>query len=193
MPDAVRPTQDMVRQALFSMLGGSICRARFMDLYAGTGSVGIEAHSRGAAWVCWVELNRRVFQVLGENVKALCGEAGEQVQSDAVAYLKRANPGAPFDIVFADPPYRAGHSGKDFSKGISGRQIMRIPEDGDWLPTVLNLLRIGRWLRDGGLVVVEQASGVCVMPGPEWQQLRTRRYGSAQLTVLRMGLSNQQN
>jgi len=190
VPDAVRPTQDMVRQALFSMLGGIVDGARVMDLYAGTGVVGIEARSRGAVWVCWVELNRKVFSVLRENVKALCGEAGELVQGDVVAYLKRHNPGEPFDIIFADPPYRADHSGKDFSKGVSGRQMMRMPEDVSWLPTVLDLLRRGNWLKDGGFVVVEQAFGVCGTLGSEWEQLRTRRYGSAQLTVLRMGLSN---
>ena len=189
VPDAVRPTQDMVRQALFSMLGESICGARFMDLYAGTGAVGMEAHSRGAVWVCWVELNRKVFPVLRDNVKALCGETGELVQSDTVAYLKRNNPGEPFDIVFADPPYRADHSGKDYSKGVSGRQMMQVPEGVGWLPAVLNLLRAGHWLRDGGLVIVEQAVGACGLLGAEWQVIKERQYGSAQLMVLRMGLS----
>jgi len=100
----IRPTQDRIKQAIFSALGERVPGARVLDLYAGTGALGLEALSRGAASALFVEKNRASCQCIRENV-ALCGFAQDGVvrEQDAVAHLK----GAPtaYDLVFADPPY----------------------------------------------------------------------------------------
>ena len=111
--DKVRPTQDRVRQALFSSLAARIPGSRFLDLFAGSGAVGLEAWSRGAALVCWVESDAKVFEVLQGNVVALCGSASghaeEQewrvIRSDVFRFLNGLQGAAGYDIVFADPPY----------------------------------------------------------------------------------------
>jgi len=116
----IRPTQEKVRQALFSALGEKIEGCRFLDLFAGTGAVGLEAWSRGASSVCWVEIDARVFSVLRRNVLHLCvsqgdangNEAGASsiktrtVRADAVKFLsKTGRESALYDVIFADPPY----------------------------------------------------------------------------------------
>ncbi len=95
----VRPTPDRLREALFSILAPRIDGAVFTDLYAGTGAVGIEALSRGAARAVFVETNRAAIQVIRANLKSLGLEDRAQV-------LTRLTPGALGDIVFMDPPYR---------------------------------------------------------------------------------------
>ena len=92
---AVRPTQDRVRQALFSALATRIAGSQFLDLFAGSGAVGLEAWSRGAAGVVWVEQNPRVLRVLQANIGALCAPAGvacgtaRAVRSDVLGFLER--------------------------------------------------------------------------------------------------------
>lgn len=84
VPDGpVRPTQDRVREALFSMLGDRVVGARFLDLFAGSGAVGIEAWSRGAAQVCFVENNKRAYLILRQSVNELCASAGAEKSSRA--------------------------------------------------------------------------------------------------------------
>ena len=102
---ATRPTSDRVREALFSALG-DVRGARVLDLYAGTGALGIEALSRGATQATFVESARAALAALRENLAALGLEASARVVAQPVA---RAVPGlsGPFDLVFADPPYAA--------------------------------------------------------------------------------------
>ena len=102
---ATRPTSDRVREALFSALG-DVRGARVLDLYAGTGALGIEALSRGAAQATFVESARAALGALRENLAALGIEGSARVLGQPVA---RALPGlaGPFDLVFADPPYAA--------------------------------------------------------------------------------------
>jgi 16S rRNA (guanine966-N2)-methyltransferase len=104
---STRPTSDRVREALFSMLGG-VEGARVLDLFAGTGALGIEALSRGAAGVVFVERDRAAARVLGENLRALEIGPGraELRRVEALAALARASEGGEFyDLVFIDPPY----------------------------------------------------------------------------------------
>jgi 16S rRNA (guanine966-N2)-methyltransferase len=102
----LRPTSGRVKEALFSILGARIEGARFLDLYAGTGAIGIEAASRGAAQVAFVESNSASLRVLQSNLRH-CGMSDDvDVHACAAeAFVGRATPPA-FDIVFADPPYR---------------------------------------------------------------------------------------
>jgi 16S rRNA (guanine966-N2)-methyltransferase len=101
---AARPTSDKVREALFSILG-DISGQRVLDLYAGTGAVGIEAVSRGAAEAVLVERDRRMASVIERNLSETLGREdgrAKLVRGDALKYLASAKP---FDLVFIDPPY----------------------------------------------------------------------------------------
>ncbi len=164
--DKVRPTQDRVREALFSMVMTAIPDAVFIDLFAGSGAVGLEAHSRGARSVTWVEQDPRNVAVLKENIAALMPGEGEVACSEVSRWLKGAGRGRQATVVFADPPYVVGRD-----QGFAG---------------VMRLLRENRVLSVDGLFVAE-------MPGdrhPEevegWTLLRDRTYGHTRLAIYRM-------
>ena len=100
---ALRPTQDRIRQVIFSSLAEHIPGARVLDLYAGTGSFGIEALSRGAASAVFVEQEREAVQCIRDNLAHCRLSGGDIRQADALAYLDSAKNS--FDFIFADPPY----------------------------------------------------------------------------------------
>ena len=101
-----RPTQDYVRESLFNIIRWDVEDARVLDLFAGTGQLGIEALSRGAKKCTFVENNRQAYKVVEENVKHCKLEQGARiVMSDAYAFLSRRDS---FDIAFLDPPYKQG-------------------------------------------------------------------------------------
>ncbi len=100
----VRPTSDKVKQALFNILGEKVRESVFLDLYAGAGGIGIEAISRGAARVYFVDDSRESLQAIRHNVEqAGFGERASVISAKAAAFLKKG--GEQFDIVFLDPPY----------------------------------------------------------------------------------------
>ncbi|HEX7189164.1 MAG TPA: 16S rRNA (guanine(966)-N(2))-methyltransferase RsmD [Actinomycetes bacterium] len=159
-----RPTADRTREALFSTLEselGSLAGRRVADLYAGSGAVGIEALSRGAAHCLLVESDQRAVRTLRENV-ALVGLPGAQVVSGRVERMVgRAATGPAYDLVFLDPPYELSD---------------------DDLRAVLAAAVANGWLATGAVVAVERATR-----GGEWawppgiRPLRSRRYGEATL------------
>ncbi len=100
--DSARPTPDRLRETLFDILGARIGGASFLDAYAGTGSVGIEALSRGAKHVCFLEKDRRALDVIRENLTAL---GLERFATVVAGPALRAIPNFPAEIVFLDPPY----------------------------------------------------------------------------------------
>lgn len=102
--DGLRPTPDRVRETLFNWLQNVISGARCLDLFAGSGALGFEALSRGAAAAVMVDHHPQVLRSLRENARALGADAASIVDADALAYLGNAAP-APFDIVFLDPPF----------------------------------------------------------------------------------------
>lgn len=107
--EAVRPTREMVREAWFSALGEAVREARVLDLFAGSGALGIEALSRGASSVVFVESDRRCAAVIEENLLELeVGERGRLVRSDVASFLARLDEGERYDIALADPPYGSG-------------------------------------------------------------------------------------
>ena len=129
----LRPTPDRVRETLFNWLQGEIRGARCLDLFAGSGALGLEALSRGAAHVCAVEQNRTVAQRLRDNIALLHeGAAAEVVQADALRLLQTP-PDSPFDIVFLDPP---------FADGL--------------LPAASRLLEQNDWLSPAAMIYLEQ-------------------------------------
>ena len=163
--DVLRPTQDRVREALFSMLMHETPCARFLDLFAGVGGVGLEALSRGAADCTFVELVPRHLAVLKANVSALGAEARcHLVRADAYAWLDTFE-GVPFDVAFADPPYELG-----VEKGYAA---------------VLATLAARNVVRPGGLFIAEMASRQGAPEHPLWELCRDRAYGQTRLAVYR--------
>ncbi|MEX2550070.1 MAG: 16S rRNA (guanine(966)-N(2))-methyltransferase RsmD [Nitriliruptoraceae bacterium] len=104
--DDVRPTADRVREALFSSLQALLPGARVLDLFAGSGALGLEAASRGAVGVTLVERDRRTLAVLRDNVETVSLPGVAVISAAAQTALAGALPGGPFDVVLADPPYR---------------------------------------------------------------------------------------
>jgi 16S rRNA (guanine(966)-N(2))-methyltransferase RsmD len=118
----LRPTSEKVKEALFNILGEKVKDSVFLDLYAGTGGIGIEALSRGAGKAIFVESNPLMKKTLRENLSSLgFVDRAEVIESDAGVFLKRAiKKGERFDILFIDPPYYTGEMEKIFkilSKG----------------------------------------------------------------------------
>ncbi len=105
---STRPIGERVKEALFSVLGNRVVDARFLDLYAGTGSVGIEALSRGARWAVFVERQRQAVMTIGDNL-ALTGlrDRAQVVRGDAFALLRREDL-EPFDLIYVAPPQYKG-------------------------------------------------------------------------------------
>jgi 16S rRNA (guanine(966)-N(2))-methyltransferase RsmD len=110
---ALRPTSDRLRETLFNVLGPTVAGARFVDVFAGTGAVGIEALSRGAAEVVFIEKHPPAVALIRKNLESLGVRSGATVfGADALRGLemlaaKKKGAGAPFDFVFLDPPYAA--------------------------------------------------------------------------------------
>lgn len=122
----VRPTSDRLRETLFNVLAPRIEGARFLDLYAGTGAVGIEAISRSASEVVFVESEMRSLRAIRENLKELGIEgAAEVVQEDAPRALRRMQ--GEFDVVFLDPPY-AMQGQYEASLGLLGAGALLAPD-----------------------------------------------------------------
>jgi len=155
----VRPTQDRVREALFSMLGARLVDARFLDLYAGSGSVGLGAASRGAAFVCWVERSRRVLPVLKANVDRV-DVPGRVVGASVATFLRGGHNEDPYDIVFADPPY-------DLSEDDADRMIRAVGTSGV--------------MAGDGIFVFEQAASSTASDRPGWRTVAQRIYGQTRL------------
>ena len=107
---AVRPTTDRVREAWMSIVGERLPGAEVVDLFAGSGALGLEALSRGAARVTFVEKSRGAIRVLERNIRALgAGAVASVVQGDALAHLRALEP-LRYDLAFADPPYDRGYA-----------------------------------------------------------------------------------
>mgnify|MGYP000535916727 CR=1 FL=1 len=102
----LRPTPDRIRETLFNWLGQSLYAQRGLDLFAGTGSLGIEALSRGASDVVFVERERKVADQISTNLATLGAEHGQVLSIDVDAFLSQT--GSPFDLVFLDPPFHQG-------------------------------------------------------------------------------------
>jgi 16S rRNA (guanine966-N2)-methyltransferase len=163
--DKVRPTQDRVRSALFSMLADFVPGARVLDLFAGSGAVGFEAISRGAREAVWVEKDLRTVQILKDNLHAL-QLSGIVVTDDVMRWLRQVV-ASPFDLVFADPPYEWA---KEHGFGA-----------------LAGLLRDRGLLRPGGVLVTEQPADLPAAELPGLELLRDREYGQTRLAVYRLG------
>ncbi|HEU0019142.1 MAG TPA: 16S rRNA (guanine(966)-N(2))-methyltransferase RsmD [Thermoleophilaceae bacterium] len=158
--DATRPTADRVREALFSILG-DVSGARVLDLYAGSGALGIEALSRGAAAAVFVDSSQAAVTAIRRNLSELGLEAPVQ-RRDALAYLAAAADGDPYDLVFADPPYDSA---------------LRVgPDLAERLPPILS--------EDAVIVTESNKRAPLELPFP---LLRERSYGDTRIAVHRNG------
>lgn len=155
----VRPTADRVKEALFSILGPRLREATVVDCFAGTGSLGIEALSRGAARVFFVENDRKTLAVLEDNLERLTEpETRVVLPLDALDPRAWAERALPADVVLADPPYRRG-LGLAFLAGLGEVQA----------------------LRSGGILVVEHETET-ETGHPAWETVDRRRYGDTTLS-----------
>ena len=164
---AIRPTADRLRETLFNILAHAyddpVTGARVLDLFAGTGALGIEAASRGAAFVLFVDDGAEARALIRQNVEALgLGGITRVFRRDA-AKLGAAHPLEPFSLVFLDPPY---------GKGLAER--------------ALNSARDGGWLAPDALIVVEEAADAAFAPPEGFEEIERRDYGDTQLIFLKL-------
>nr|WP_256474154.1 16S rRNA (guanine(966)-N(2))-methyltransferase RsmD [Lutimaribacter sp. EGI FJ00013] len=160
----LRPTTDRTRESLFSVLQGGrfgdpIPQARVLDLFAGTGALGLEALSRGADCACFVENGRKAQGLIAKNIQTLgVGDRAQLVRRDATRL--GPNPQSPFGLVFLDPPY---------GKGLGEK--------------ALAAARAGGWVASGALIVWEEGADITL---PDWGVLQDQRnYGDTLITLIR--------
>jgi len=150
----LRPTPDRVRETLFNWLGQRLDGLACLDLFAGSGALGFEALSRGAARVVMVERDRATARALRENAKKLEARGAEVVESDAIAWLAHAP--QPFDVVFLDPPY---------ASDLAQRALAKLTP----------------WVAPGGRVYLE--GGEAIDAPLDWRVLREDRAGAVRYAL----------
>jgi 16S rRNA (guanine966-N2)-methyltransferase len=164
---AIRPTSDRLRESLFNILahryGDPIPGTRVLDLFAGTGALGLEAMSRGAAFALFIDDGAEARALMRQNVEALgLGGVTRIFRRDATR-LGAVHPNAPFGLVFLDPPYR---------KGLA--------------ETSLASLRDGGWLAPEALMIVEEAADAGFAAPQGFAEIERRRYDDTEFTFLRV-------
>ena len=164
--NAIRPTSDRLRESVFNILvhgySDPIAGARVLDLFAGTGALGIEAISRGARFALFVEDSAEGRAIIRENVDVLgLGGVTRLFRRDATR-LGDAHPVEPFSLVFCDPPYERGLAEK-----------------------ALTSARDGGWLVDGAIIVVEEATSAKFSLPERFQELERRDYDDTEIIFLR--------
>jgi len=165
---AIRPTADRLRESLFNILvhayGDPVTGARVLDLFAGTGALGLEALSRGAAFALFVDDAAEARALLRENIATLgLGGVTRIFRRDATR-LGPAHPIEPFSLVFLDPPY---------GKGLAEK--------------ALGSARAGGWLAPGALIVVEEAADAAFRAPAGFEEIERRRYDDTEMVFLRLG------
>ena len=161
----VRPTKEQVREAIFSSLGGSCEGLKVLDLFAGAGSLGLEAWSRGAKSVTFVEQNPAVWKNLQENIHAFENDQLGQarcIKADAIRWLSRATDS--FDLILADPPYDLPDAMPQTLAGIMEHSVLT----GD------------------GLLVYELRSSDAFEVSTAWKLFREKVYGDTRILVLQL-------
>ena len=150
----LRPTPGVVRETLFNWLQAEAEGSRCLDLFAGSGALGFEAASRGAARVVEVEAHPKVVRALKRNITMLDAPQMEVVAADVKRFLRRS-PGEPFDLVFLDPPFGEG-----------------------WVGPCCETLEADDWLAPGARIYVEAERDLQSPPVPgSWERLRHKQVG----------------
>jgi len=160
----VRPTMDRVKAAIFSSLGEMVVGARVLDLFAGTGALGIEALSRGAASATFVDDERMSARAIEANLKRTKFN-GTVREYDVFDFIGNAR--AQFDLIFADPPYEKMRSGEAFTD------------------LLMNEAKLAALLAPEGLFVLEKRPDEEIPPAALWEITRARKYGATEVLFLR--------
>lgn len=151
--DGLRPTTDRVKETIFNWLAADVRDSRCLDLFAGSGALGLEALSRFAKHVTFIELDKSAALQIKNNLATLSATQGQLLQMDAVSFLQ--GPATPFDLVFLDPPFRR-----------------------DLLPQVCQLLEERGWLADNALIYLEREKEMADLSLPShWQCLKDKQAG----------------
>ena len=161
----VRPTMDRVKAAIFSSLGDIIAGARVLDLFAGSGALGIEALSRGACSVVSVEADRQSAEIIEGNLARtkLNGRVREQ---DVFDFLQHASGAEIFDVVFADPPYEKTEAGERFTEKLLANEALFQLLDPD------------------GIFVLEKRPAEALPETKLWRLIRQKTYGATEVLFL---------
>jgi 16S rRNA (guanine966-N2)-methyltransferase len=162
----VRPTMDKVRGAIFDSLRDVVPGARVLDLFAGSGALGIEALSRGAAGVVFVEKERRAADTIERNLAKTRLSAAIHC-GDVFSYLDRLAAPQAFDLVLADPPYAHAPGEREFDREL------------------LTSASLQRALAPGGIFILEHLPGAKLPLGEAWECFRQKRYGATEVAMLR--------
>lgn len=162
---AIRPTSDRTRESIFNILmhayGDPVSGARVLDLFAGTGGLGFEALSRGAAFALFVDDGAEARALIRQTIQAL-GTAGiSRIFRRDATRLGDVHPNEPFALVFLDPPY---------GKGLAEKALVSA--------------RAGGWLTDDALIVVEEAKGMFAVP-EGFEEIERRDYDDTEIVILR--------
>ena len=163
----LRPTADRVREAVFSILGPRVEGAAVLDLFAGSGSYGLECLSRGATSALFVDQERQSAQVIAQTLAKARLNGGKVTTANVESWLRRAE-GLRFDLIFADPPYAKQRGDKD------------------WNSLLLTSPALPRLLAPGGLFLLESYSrkAPALPPGSAWHVLDERKYGDCMILFL---------
>jgi 16S rRNA (guanine966-N2)-methyltransferase len=161
----VRPTMDRVKAAIFSSLGDTVVGARVLDLFAGSGALGVEALSRGASSVVFVEADRQSAEIIEGNL-AKTKLKGRIRQQDAFDFLRHASGAERFDIIFADPPYEKTQDGERFTEKLLANEQLAQLMDAD------------------GIFVLEKQPDEALPDMKQWRLLRQKTYGATEVLFL---------
>jgi 16S rRNA (guanine966-N2)-methyltransferase len=162
----VRPTMDRVKAAIFSSLGNAITDARVLDLFAGSGALGIEALSRAAASVLFVEEDRQLTEAIEKNL-AKTKLDGRVRRQEVFEFLQRSSRSERFHIIFADPPYEKTKSGERFIEKLLKNEAL------------------AQLLEPNGIFVLEKRSTEQTPTARFWDIVRARKYGATEVLFLR--------
>lgn len=153
--EGLRPTPDRVRETLFNWVQGEIIGARCLDLFAGSGALGFEAASRGAAEVICIEQNQEALACLQQNAQALGANQITLHKQDALTFLRQTEFTRPFDLVFLDPPFASG-----------------------LLPESCTLLEANGWLKPGATIYLEFGEAIDELKLPaNWELFKHKKAG----------------
>src|SRR5262249_13279353 len=168
----VRPTMDRVKAAIFSSLGDAVVDARVLDLFAGSGALGIEALSRGASSIVFVEEDRQSVAIIERNL-AKTKLKGRVRQQDVFDFLPHASDAEKFDIVFADPPYEKTKDGERFTEKLLANK------------------ELARLMDPDGIFVLEKHPSEVLPETKRWRVVRRKTYGATEVLFL-SGARNQE-
>ncbi len=162
--EGLRPTTDRVKETLFNWLMMDIAGSRCLDCFAGSGSLGIEALSRQAQAVVFLEKFADAANQLKKNLVSLKAENGKVIQTDTLQFLAQKNSEAPFDLVFVDPPFHQG-----------------------FVPQVLTALEQNGWLAENALIYIETEKNHSPLALPEhWQIIKEKTAGQVVSRLIRI-------